>query len=99
VRENRELRNQLLLANARLNRLQTAALTTRSCGTAGVAERSGWTCSWRRSSISTWIPVRQRLVLDAGSREGVKVGQAVIDAGGLMGQVIAVTPMQPRCCC
>ena len=36
-------------------------------------------------------PVKQRLVLDAGSREGVHVGQAVIDAGGLMGQVISVT--------
>jgi rod shape-determining protein MreC len=38
-------------------------------------------------------PVKQRLVLDAGSRDGVRIGQAVIDAGGLMGQVIAVTPM------
>ena len=37
-------------------------------------------------------PGRQRLVLDAGSREGVRIGQAVIDAGGLMGQVIATTP-------
>mgnify|MGYP002134980661 CR=1 FL=1 len=37
-------------------------------------------------------PVKQRLVLDSGSRAGVHVGQAVIDAGGLMGQVIAVTP-------
>ena len=35
--------------------------------------------------------MKQRLVLDAGSREGVHVGQAVIDAGGLMGQVISVT--------
>ena len=39
-------------------------------------------------------PTRQRLVLAAGSRDGVKAGQAVIDAGGLMGQVIAVTPLQ-----
>jgi rod shape-determining protein MreC len=36
--------------------------------------------------------VRQRLVLDAGSRDGVHVGQAVIDAGGLMGQIIETTP-------
>jgi rod shape-determining protein MreC len=36
-------------------------------------------------------PVRQRLVLAAGSRDGVHLGQAVIDAGGLMGQVIATT--------
>jgi rod shape-determining protein MreC len=35
-------------------------------------------------------PTRQRLVLDAGSRDGVQVGQTVIDAGGLLGQIIAV---------
>jgi len=37
-------------------------------------------------------PTRQRLVLDAGSRDGVRLGQAVIDAGGLMGQIIQTTP-------
>jgi rod shape-determining protein MreC len=31
-------------------------------------------------------------VLDAGSRDGVQVGQSVIDAGGLVGQIIAVKP-------
>jgi rod shape-determining protein MreC len=31
-------------------------------------------------------------VLDAGSGDGVRIGQVVIDAGGLMGQVIATTP-------
>ena len=38
-------------------------------------------------------PSRQRLILDAGGRAGVRVGQSVIDAGGLLGQVIDVTPM------
>jgi rod shape-determining protein MreC len=37
-------------------------------------------------------PTRQRLLLDAGSNGGVQVGQVVIDAGGLMGQVVATTP-------
>src|SRR5690606_20261897 len=37
-------------------------------------------------------PSRQRLLLDAGSAHGVRMGQSVIDAGGLLGQVIAVTP-------
>src|SRR5690606_18925291 len=37
-------------------------------------------------------PTRQRLVLDAGSRDGVHAGQSVIDAGGLLGQIIAVQP-------
>ena len=38
-------------------------------------------------------PTRQRLVLDAGSSDGVRVGQVVIDGGGVVGQVIATTPM------
>src|SRR5690606_23795114 len=37
-------------------------------------------------------PTRQRLVLDAGSNDGVRQGQVVLDAGGLVGQVIEVTP-------
>jgi rod shape-determining protein MreC len=37
-------------------------------------------------------PTRQRLMLNAGTRAGVRRGQAVIDAGGLVGQVIEATP-------
>ena len=37
-------------------------------------------------------PFRQRLVLDGGSDEGVRVGQALIDAGGVLGQVIEAGP-------
>ena len=37
-------------------------------------------------------PSRQRLLLNAGARDGVRQGQTVIDAGGLLGQIIAVTP-------
>ena len=35
-------------------------------------------------------PFRQRIVLDAGSDGGVRVGQAMIDSGGVLGQVIEV---------
>jgi len=37
-------------------------------------------------------PTRQRLLLAAGSRAGIAPGQSVIDAGGLLGQVISTTP-------
>jgi rod shape-determining protein MreC len=37
-------------------------------------------------------PSRQRILLDAGSDDGVEVGQAMIDACGVLGQVIEVTP-------
>jgi rod shape-determining protein MreC len=36
-------------------------------------------------------PYRQRLVLGAGSDNGVRIGQALIDSGGVLGQVIEVT--------
>ncbi|KAG0770197.1 hypothetical protein G6F22_017256 [Rhizopus arrhizus] len=92
VNENRELRNQLLLANARLTRLQTAALDNAQLRELlNVAERSGLDVQLAPVLDIDLDPVKQRLVLDAGSREGVHVGQAVIDAGGLMGQVISVT--------
>jgi rod shape-determining protein MreC len=35
-------------------------------------------------------PFRQRLVLDAGSESGVVMGQALIDSGGVLGQVVEV---------
>ena len=92
VTENRELRNQLLLANARLARLQTAALDNAQLRELlNVAERSGLDVQLAPILDIDLDPVKQRLVLDAGTREGVHVGQAVIDAGGLMGQVISVT--------
>ncbi|HDS0950299.1 TPA: rod shape-determining protein MreC [Stenotrophomonas maltophilia] len=92
VTENRELRNQLLLANARLTRLQTAALDNAQLRELlNVAERSGLDVQLAPILDIDLDPVKQRLVLDAGSREGVHVGQAVIDAGGLMGQVISTT--------
>lgn len=95
VAENRQLREQLLVANARLSRLQSAALDN-----ALLRERLG---AARRSGLDVQLvpildvdldPVRQRLVLGAGKRQGVHVGQAVIDAGGLVGQVIEASALQ-----
>lgn len=37
-------------------------------------------------------PFRQRLVLDAGTDKGVRNGQALIDSGGVLGQVVEVGP-------
>lgn len=92
VAENRQLRNNLLVANARLTRLQTAALDNAQLRELlNVAERSGLDVQLAPILDIDLDPVKQRLVLAAGSREGVHVGQAVIDAGGLMGQVISVT--------
>ncbi len=41
-------------------------------------------------------PFMQQLILDRGSNKGVYVGQPVIDASGVMGQVTSVTPYLSR---
>ena len=41
-------------------------------------------------------PRRQELLLDKGSDEGVKVGQAVVDSDGLVGQVVEVSSSSCR---
>src|SRR5690606_13323708 len=44
------------------------------------------------TGVQTCSSDLQRLLLNAGSDDGVRLGQSVIDAGGLLGQIIAVTP-------
>ena len=91
--DNHRLRNDLLVANARLARLQAAAVEN-----ARLRELLGAAGSGRLDVQLAPIldidldPTRQRLVLRAGSRAGVRQGQAVIDAGGVVGQVIQTTP-------
>jgi rod shape-determining protein MreC len=41
-------------------------------------------------------PYTQQIVLDKGWRDGVYVGQPVLDAYGVMGQVIAISPLNSR---
>ncbi len=38
-------------------------------------------------------PYAQKIVIDKGTRDGVYVGQPVLDAKGVMGQVISVSPI------
>ena len=91
--ENRVLRNALLVSGARVARLQAAASeNTRLRGLLGAAERGGLDVQLAPILDIDLDPTRQRLVLDAGSRDGVVQGQSVIDAGGVVGQIIAVRP-------
>lgn len=41
-------------------------------------------------------PVRHQLVLNKGERDGVFVGQALIDADGLLGQIVEVSAVNSR---
>jgi rod shape-determining protein MreC len=91
--ENHRLRNALLLMDAEQTRLRVQAdENARLRGLLGAAERGGLDVQLAPILDVDLDPTRQRLMLDAGSRNGVRRGQSVIDAGGLAGQVIEVTP-------
>ncbi|MEL1262961.1 rod shape-determining protein MreC [Pseudoxanthomonas putridarboris] len=93
IEENRRLRNDLLVANARLARLQAAAADNAQLRELlGVKFTRGLDVQLAPILDIDLEPGRQRLVLDAGSSDGVRVEQTVIDAGGLMGQIIGTTP-------
>lgn len=92
--ENRRLRNDLMLNQARMARLATlAADNARLRGLLDAAQTGNLDVVLAPVLDIDLDPARQRLVLNAGARERVQVGQNVIDANGLLGQVIAVTPM------
>lgn len=93
ARDNERLRNAMLILAVRNARLQAAAAENeRLRGLLASAERGRLDVQLAGILDIDLDPTRQRLMLDAGSGDGVRIGQVVIDAGGLMGQVIATTP-------
>lgn len=91
--DNRRLRNELLVNSARLARLQTLASdNTRLRGLLDAAHNNQLDVQLAPILDIDLDPSRQRLVLGAGSNESVRPGQSVIDAGGLLGQIIDVQP-------
>lgn len=94
LRENRELREQLLLGNARMNRLQAVQIENQR-----LRELLGGTRGLQLSvQLASLVdvdldPFRHRILLDAGEQRGVRVGLAVIDGAGVVGQIIATTSM------
>lgn len=92
--ENESLRNELLVSSARITRLQTLADdNARLRELLGAARSGGLEVQLAPILDIDLDPARQRLVLDAGSNQGVRAGQSVLDAGGLVGQVIEVRPL------
>ena len=90
--DNRRKSHDLQMAIARIHRLnavadENARLRQLLGGT------RGYTLNVRMVGIIDidLDPFRQRLVLDAGSKGGVQVGQALIDSGGVLGQVVEVS--------
>lgn len=91
--DNERLRRELQVNASRLHRLAAVAEENQR-----LRELLGGTRGYKLSAQLVGIididldPTRQRILLDAGSDDGVVVGQAMIDAGGVLGQVIEVTP-------
>ena len=93
AKDNATLRNALLISGARIARLQTAAAENgRLRGLLGAAEQGGLDVQLAPILNIALDPTRQRVILDIGADQGVTLGQAAIDAGGLIGQVIEVRP-------
>lgn len=89
--DNASLRREIEVAYARLNRLSAVAEENQR-----LRDLLGGTRGYRLNVQLAGIldvdldPYRQRIVLDAGSDSGVHVGQALIDSGGVLGQVVEV---------
>jgi rod shape-determining protein MreC len=91
AKENRELRDALLLAQARLNRLDAlVAQNARLKDLLDAQNSLGLSVQLARLVDVDLDPFRPRVVLNVGSNQGVVVGQPVIDAHGIMGQLVEV---------
>lgn len=93
LEENRRLAHELLLLQARSRRLETMQGEN-----ARLRALLGGTRGYQIEARLTTIldidldPFRHRVVIDLGSDQGVRAGQALIDGGGVFGQVIRAAP-------
>ncbi|HET6604442.1 MAG TPA: rod shape-determining protein MreC [Xanthomonadaceae bacterium] len=92
VEHNSVISQELLLANARLHRLEAVQRENqRLRELLGAAQAPNLSVQLATPKDIDLDPFRHRLLLDVGSRDGVSEGLAIIDAGGVIGQVIEVS--------
>jgi rod shape-determining protein MreC len=92
--DNAALRERLLVSNARIHRLEAVQLENQRLRTLLGGTRGLHLSVQLASLVDIDLdPFRHRILLDAGTRRGVHEGLAVIDGAGVVGQVIAATPM------
>ena len=90
---NTQLSEQLLLAQARLNRLGVLRDENQRLQELLDVQRSLGLGVQLAKIIDVDIdPSRHRIIVDAGSRQSVEIGEAVLDAHGVMGQIVEVLP-------
>lgn len=93
VDENQRLREALLLAQVRLNRMSAlTAQNERLKQLLDVQKELGLGVHLARLIDIDLDPFRHRIVIDAGSSQMIEVGQPVLDAFGIMGQIVEVLP-------
>ena len=91
--QNQRLREDLLLANAKLNRMAAVAEQNQRLKELLDTQHSLELNVQLARVINVDLGAfRYRLTLNVGARDGVKPGQPVIDARGVMGQVREVLP-------
>jgi rod shape-determining protein MreC len=91
--QNQRLREDLLLANAKLNRMAAVAEQNQRLKELLATQHSLELNVQLARVIGVDLGAyRHRVMLNVGARDGVAAGQPVIDAHGVMGQVIAVLP-------
>lgn len=92
-KDNARLRESLLLANARINRMRALVGQNQRLKQLLEVQRTlGMDVQLARVVGVDLGQFRHRIVLDVGVNEGVSVGQAVIDGYGVVGQVIETLP-------
>lgn len=91
--QNQRLREDLLLANAKLNRMASVAEQNQRLKELLDTQRSLELNVQLARVIGIDLgSAGQRLMLGVGANNGIHVGQPVIDAHGVMGQVVHVLP-------
>lgn len=91
--QNQRLREDLLLANAKLNRMASVAEQNQRLKELLDTQHSLELNVQLARVVGVDLgPAEHRLMIGSGANNGVKVGQPVIDARGVMGQVIHVLP-------
>lgn len=93
TQRNEDLSQQLLLAQARLNRLSELKDENQRLQELLDVQRSlGLGVQLAKIIDVDTDPARHRIIINAGARQNVQIGQAVLDAHGVMGQVVEVLP-------